>query len=84
MKDDRDPIKLYQAIFDAQLKYGCTIVQAADAVEAWRDQGYDACSTIVSAPPSGFVASAPGLEVAPQNGAQRLDGGSETGVEFVD
>lgn len=41
MRDQRDPEKLYEVIRDTKMKYGCTIVQAADTVEAWREQGFD-------------------------------------------
>lgn len=45
MRDVRDATRLFHAIKDAQLKYGCTVTQAADTVEAWRKQGYDPTST---------------------------------------
>lgn len=71
MKDDRDPTLLYNAINDARMKYGCTFLQAADAVEAWREQGMDACSTPFSDHAGGLSGSQHPPGTAPQNGSQR-------------
>ena len=37
MKDDRDPEQLYKSILATRKHFGCTILEAADRVEAMRD-----------------------------------------------
>lgn len=70
MKDTRDPTEIYKQLLMQKTTWNCSIVEAADRVEAERGNAQNGWSTVFSAPPRDFADYGPSREAAPQNGAQ--------------